>query len=113
VCIERGRPWEAEYWTSGVRDQALALACLRLGREARHARGADTLPADVTAPCADALVRALDRAEMLRALGQAIEALRREAAAMGERRAQVEAALGELQSAAWAAVAATPPASGS
>jgi hypothetical protein len=27
-CIERDKPWQAEYRTSGVRDQTLALACL-------------------------------------------------------------------------------------
>jgi hypothetical protein len=26
LCVERGRPWQAEYWISGVRDQALSLA---------------------------------------------------------------------------------------
>ena len=32
-CIERGRPWQAQYWIGGVRDQALLLACLRRGLE--------------------------------------------------------------------------------
>src|SRR5665213_1009172 len=36
ICIERGRPWQAEYWIHGVRDQALALACSRLGLETSH-----------------------------------------------------------------------------
>jgi hypothetical protein len=30
-CIERHRPWQAEYWISGIRDQTLALASLRFG----------------------------------------------------------------------------------
>jgi len=37
VCIERDRPWQAEYWISGLRDHALTLACLRLGLPARGA----------------------------------------------------------------------------
>jgi len=67
-CIERGKPWQAEYWISGIRDHALALACLRLGEEAVYGRGADRLPAAVTNPLADALVRSLDEAELRRAL---------------------------------------------
>ena len=46
-CIERHRPWQAEYWISGIRDQTLALACLRLGEPAHYAKGADALPAAV------------------------------------------------------------------
>ena len=38
-CIERGRWWQAEYWISGVRDQALALACHRRGLAVAHGRG--------------------------------------------------------------------------
>jgi predicted nucleotidyltransferase len=48
--IERRRWWQAEYWISGVRDQVLALASLRLGYPAAHARGAHLLPSQVTAP---------------------------------------------------------------
>jgi hypothetical protein len=70
-CIERGKPWQAEYWISGIRDQTLALACLRLGEAAVYARGADRLPASVTRPLADALVRSLDAAELRRALAAA------------------------------------------
>jgi hypothetical protein len=70
-CIERGKPWQAEYWISGIRDQALALACLRLGEETAFGRGVDRLPAVVTGPLAGALVRSLDEAELRRALAVA------------------------------------------
>jgi hypothetical protein len=69
--IERGKPWRAEYWISGIRDHVLALACLRLGEEAVYARGIDRLPAAVTDPLADALVHSLDESELRRALGVA------------------------------------------
>jgi len=69
--IERGKPWRAEYWISGIRDQTLALACLRFGEDAFHARGIDRLPANVTEPLAEALVRSLDEAELRRALSVA------------------------------------------
>ncbi len=50
-AIERGRLWQAEYWTSAVRDHALMLACKRLGLEAGLGRGFDALPSSyVTRP---------------------------------------------------------------
>lgn len=73
--IERGKPWRAEYWISAIRDQALALACLRLGEETFYGRGVDRLPATVTDPLVDALVRTLDEAELRRALAVATACL--------------------------------------
>lgn len=72
-CIERGKSWQAEYWISAVRDYTLTLACLRLGEEASYARGVHRLPATVTEPLAEALIRSLDEAELRRALGAATE----------------------------------------
>ena len=70
-CIERGKPWQAEYWISAVRDYTITLASLRLGEAASDARGADRLPAEVTGPLEGALVRSLDEAELRRALAVA------------------------------------------
>src|SRR5437868_3583950 len=56
--IERGQLWQAEYMVSGVRDQVLALACLRHGLPAAYARGADRLPPDAVAGLDAGLVRA-------------------------------------------------------
>jgi predicted nucleotidyltransferase len=67
-CIERERPWQAEYWISGIRDQVLALACLRVGEPAFYAKGADALPVAVTGGLEDALVRSLQPEELRRAL---------------------------------------------
>lgn len=66
VCIERTRYWQAEYWISGVRDNLLSLACRRLGLPAYHGRGFDDLPANVRQKVADAIVRSLDRVELVR-----------------------------------------------
>jgi hypothetical protein len=77
-CIERGKPWQAEYWISGIRDHTLALACLRLGENPIYARGVDRLPATVTAPLAEALVRSLDEPELRRALAAATTGFLRE-----------------------------------
>jgi len=66
-CIERDKPWQAEYWISGIRDQTLALACLRFEKPTAYAKGADALPSTVTSELADALVRTLAPEELRRA----------------------------------------------
>ena len=65
--LARGRLWQAEYMVSAMRDQALALACLRHGEDAREGRGMDMLPADVRDHFASALVRDLTADEIGRA----------------------------------------------
>jgi hypothetical protein len=74
-CIERGRFWQAEYWISGARDYTLSLACLRLNLSPHYGRGFDQLPADIQARAKDALVRSLDRGELLRALASVVNEL--------------------------------------
>jgi hypothetical protein len=78
----------AEYWISGIRDQTLALASLRLGEPAHYAKGADTLPVAVTGGLEDALVRSLAPEELRRALRVAATWLLLELAATDADRAQ-------------------------
>ena len=73
--IARGRLWHAEYMLSAVRDQVLALASVRHSLPAAHARGADALPAELTAPMEAALVGSLDGGELQRALAVLLERL--------------------------------------
>ncbi len=68
ACIERHKPWQAEYWISELRNHILELACLRLGENAFHGRGFDRLPSLVRDPLADALVCSLEELELRRAL---------------------------------------------
>jgi hypothetical protein len=75
VSIERRRWWQAEYWISAVRDQTIALACLRLGYPVHYAKGAHLLPEEVTAPLTATLARSLDEHELRRALHAATTAL--------------------------------------
>jgi hypothetical protein len=75
ACIERGLPWQAEYWISALRDLVLALACVRLGYPASYGKAAHLLPAEVTEPARAALVVSLAQAELRRALGAAAAAL--------------------------------------
>jgi hypothetical protein len=60
---------------SGVRDQALALACIRHGLPAVHGKGIDRLPREVTAPFEDSLVRSLAGPELSRAFRAGIRGL--------------------------------------
>lgn len=78
VCIERRRWWQAEHWISAVRDQVVALACLRLGHATAHAKGAHLLPGELTTPLETALVRSLEEAELQRALRAAATAFAEE-----------------------------------
>lgn len=95
-CIERSRWWQAEYWISGVRDQALALACRRRGLDGSHGRGFDDLPREVLAQFDDTLVRSLEPEELRRALAAAVAALVRESAEAADLAASLEAQLREL-----------------
>ena len=78
ICIERNKLWQTEYWISGLRDHALALACLRFDQPARYAKGVDDLPSEVSAQFEDSLVRTLTPSELWRALGAAAAQLLRE-----------------------------------
>lgn len=75
TSIARGRPWQAEYMVSLVRDQVLALACLRSGLRADDARGVDDLPADVLRGMERALIGSLDVSTLRRALALTIQLL--------------------------------------
>jgi hypothetical protein len=74
-CIARGQLWRAEYMIRGVRDHALALACLRHDLPTAHGRGLDPLPQAVSAPYRDSLVRELTRDELARAFRVVVERL--------------------------------------
>jgi hypothetical protein len=96
--IERSQYWQAEYWISETRDYGLALACLRRGLPARYARGFDDLPPEVQQEFEGAIVRSLDRDELLRALRVAAAGLLREAGEARDLADRVEAQLVELVS---------------
>ena len=78
--IARGRVWQAEYMISGMRDQVLALACLRHGVSAVQGRGVDLVPGEVISPVVAGLVRSLEPAELLRAFAATTAAFADEAA---------------------------------
>ena len=75
TCIARRKLWQAEYMISGVRDNALALACIRHGLSPVHGRDIDLLPSEVTAQFQDSLVRRLDTDKLSRAFRAVIDGL--------------------------------------
>ncbi|MCC6895486.1 MAG: nucleotidyltransferase domain-containing protein [Anaerolineae bacterium] len=93
ICVERERLWQAEYWITELRREALALACHRLGFETNEARGFDKLPAELLQRTGDTLVRSVDRTELLRALGAGVELLLSESSQVPDVAAQVQAQL--------------------
>jgi len=74
-CIARGKYWQAEYMISGIRDNALALACIRHRLPAVHGRGVDLLPEEVAAQFESSLVRQLDASELSRCFKVAMDRL--------------------------------------
>jgi hypothetical protein len=73
--IARGRLWQAEYMLSSMRNQVLAVACLRHGLPSAEGRGTDRLPPELSATLAGGLVRSLDAGEIRRAFGVVTDAL--------------------------------------
>jgi hypothetical protein len=95
--LARNRLWQAEHMVSAMRDQVLALACLRHGVPAREGRGFDLLPGEVARPLEEALVGRVEAGEIARALRVASTALLTTTRAVDERLAgRLEAALLEL-----------------
>jgi hypothetical protein len=90
VCIERNRLWQAEYWISSLRDNALSLACRRLGLSAYYGRGFDELPEELLRHAERALVLSLDSRELSRALMCAVELLVSQSLEAGDLPSQVE-----------------------
>ena len=99
-CIERGRYWQAEYWISSMRDYTLSLACRRLELQTANGRGYDDLPAEILNPLTGSFVTSLERDELLRALGSAIQGLLSEADEVKELAGKVKPQL-QMLMAAW------------
>ena len=63
----------------GLRDQVVALACLRFGLPAHQGRGVDNLPSEETDLLADALVVSLEPTDLHRAFATTTRLLLKEA----------------------------------
>ena len=65
--IARGRCWQAEYMLNGMRENTLALACVRSGVSALQGRGLDDLPEHIKSSATASLPSSLHSAELKRA----------------------------------------------
>jgi hypothetical protein len=65
--IARSRLLQAEHMLSGMRDNVLALVCLRYGVAAVQGRGLDDLPDDQRRRAAESLAQSLEPVELTRA----------------------------------------------
>lgn len=77
-AIARGRPWQAVLMLDGIRDQIIALACLRHELNPYHGRGVDQLPVTVLSDLEPTRARTLDVPELVRANRATTAALLRE-----------------------------------
>lgn len=96
ICIERGRLWQAEYWITEARNQALSLACLHRGLPTSYARGFDDLPTEILEPFTGALVGELTRDNLMKALARTIDGVLRNSDDVRELALRLEPQLREL-----------------
>jgi hypothetical protein len=73
--LARSRVLQAEYMLSGMRDQVLALVCLRRGVAAVQGRGLDDLPEPDKTRAAECLARSLGPGELRRAFRVTVDML--------------------------------------
>jgi hypothetical protein len=78
ICVERENWWQAEYCITQLRYQGMHLACLRHDLPAQYGKGFDRLPEEDGDAFRGAIVRSLERAELLRALVAGVKGLVRE-----------------------------------
>jgi len=78
-CLARGRLWQAERMIAAVRDQALALACLRHDLRTLYGAAVDSLPPDVLADFTASIMHAMNLEEASRAYQAAVAQLCAEA----------------------------------
>jgi hypothetical protein len=85
--------WQAEYWISGLRDNAMSLACRRRGLPTSYGRGFDDLPAELRSDAEKALVQSLEPEALENALQRGVELLLTESGEADDLPSHVEARL--------------------
>ena len=97
--LARGRLLQAEYMLSGMRDEMLALACVRFGVTASQGRGFDDLPDKEKNDLVSCYPCSITKAELRRAFEATMKALLSEIHYRnGDLLARIEATLSEVAS---------------
>ncbi len=78
-AIARGRLWQAVIMLDGIRDQVIALTCLRHGLNSYQGRGVDQLPSEEISALELMRARDVEKPELRRSLGASLDALLAEA----------------------------------
>jgi len=95
--LERGRTWQAEYFLSGMRNQVIALACLRFNLPHAEARGVDRLPSEFKSQLERGLVRSTKESDLRHAFQALTDLLLKEIEFVDSAlKARVEAPLLEM-----------------
>ncbi|MDQ3662333.1 MAG: nucleotidyltransferase domain-containing protein [Actinomycetota bacterium] len=95
ICIEREHWWQAEYCITHLRCCGMELACLRHDLPASYGRGFDRLPAEDRDAFEGAIMRSLDRDELLGGLTVGVKGLLRECE-LGDDNGRIRRRLREL-----------------
>ena len=77
--LARGRRWQAVYMLDALREQVIALACLRFGLPVHEGRGVDDLPPEETDLLADTLVASVEPTDLHRAFASTTRLFLKEA----------------------------------
>ena len=70
--LRRGRPWQTEFFVSGLRDYLISLCCRRFGLVEKQGRGVDWLPVEELSKLESTLIKSLESAELQRAFSAAV-----------------------------------------
>jgi predicted nucleotidyltransferase len=74
-AIARGRLWQAVFMLDGIRNQVIALKCLRHGLSPYQGRGVDQLPSDEIYALELTRAKDIDKPALRRSLGASLNAL--------------------------------------
>lgn len=77
-AIARQKPWQAEHMLTGMRNQLLALLCLRHSLPTAHGKGIDQLPTEIKTNLEPTLPANLTTPELTRAFRATTQTLTRE-----------------------------------
>lgn len=63
-AIQRNKPWQAEYWTSALRDHVISMKCIRLELPSNYAKGADSISHQEKKEMESTFIKSLDLSEL-------------------------------------------------
>ncbi len=71
--LKRNRPWQVEFFISGMRDHLISIYCRRYCLPEKQGRGVDNLPSEQLKKLETTLVKSMERTELKRAFAAITE----------------------------------------